>query len=368
MLAILSLCTVASLVSTAHAIATPVDVGTAKQFVILAQSGISTTPDSNITGHMGLSPAPSSYITGFSMAMAQAGDNSLSNQVLGNIFAANYGFATPGKLTQATNDARTGYNTAMAQPNPDFFNYQAGGLDTLTLPPGIYKYTTDVNIKGPVTLAGGPDDVWVFQISGRLTQAVASFVTMSGGAKSTNVYWATAQSTYLGPASKNVGTFMSQTNIILGTGAEVLGQLLAQTAVVLQQATVSSPNDGSSFQNYAPVEAQPSSSQAPYVLSSTVAASSASPAAVSSAAAPAPASSSAAAAQATPAPESADQSPANGNTQGSDANAQGSNPNAQAAPGNEAAASPSPAANGSDNGRGAPVYGGYSSASATSSA
>ncbi|KAL8279424.1 hypothetical protein RQP46_008236 [Phenoliferia psychrophenolica] len=393
MFAFRSLCTVAALVSTAHATAAPVDVGTAKDFVILAQSGISTTPNSNITGHMGVSPAPASYITGFSMAMASDDATALSSQVLGNIFAANFGFSTPQRLTQATNDGRTAYNTAMGQPNPDFFNYQAGGLDTLTLAPGLYKWTTDVAIKGPVTLLGGPDDVWVFQISGQLTSAVASVVSMAGGAKSTNVYWATASGTSLGAVSQNVGTFLSQTNIILKTGSSVVGQLIAQTAVVLQQATVNSLTDDSSYQNFAPSSAQPSSTQAPYVASSTVsdagfrsaysapASSSAvsSPAATSAAAVPtstseaavptstsevaaAPASSSAAAAQATP---------ANGNTQGSDANAHGNNPNANAnaqgsqgnGNGNQAAAA-SPSASS----RGAPVYGGYSSVSATTSA
>ena len=33
-----------------------------------------------------------------------------------------------------------------------------------------------MNIKGPVELAGGPDDIWVFQVSGRMTQAVGSII------------------------------------------------------------------------------------------------------------------------------------------------------------------------------------------------
>ena len=62
---------------------------------------------------------------------------------------------------------------------------------------------------------------------------------MVGGAQSQNVYWAAAQGITLGAASQNVGTFMSQTNIVLKTTASVVGQLIAQTAV---RATLSSCN------------------------------------------------------------------------------------------------------------------------------
>ena len=54
---------------------------------------------------------------------------------------------------------------------------------------------------------------------------------MTGGAQGKNVYWATAQGATLGPASSNVGTFLSQTEIVLETAATVIGNLIAQTNV-----------------------------------------------------------------------------------------------------------------------------------------
>ena len=45
---------------------TPVNLGTAGNFVILAKSGISTVPTSAITGDIGVSPIDATAITGFS--------------------------------------------------------------------------------------------------------------------------------------------------------------------------------------------------------------------------------------------------------------------------------------------------------------
>jgi hypothetical protein len=58
-----------------------VDLGTAFEFVILSKSGISTVPDSVITGDIGVSPIAATGVTGFSLTLDAGGEFSTSAQV-----------------------------------------------------------------------------------------------------------------------------------------------------------------------------------------------------------------------------------------------------------------------------------------------
>jgi hypothetical protein len=57
---------------------TPVNLGTAGNYVILTKSGISTVPSSAITGDIGVSPIDASAITGFSLIRSTDGTYSTS--------------------------------------------------------------------------------------------------------------------------------------------------------------------------------------------------------------------------------------------------------------------------------------------------
>jgi hypothetical protein len=83
----------------------PVDLGTACNYAILAKSGISTVPTSDITGDMAVSPIASGAMTGFSLTMDSSILFSTSSQVTGKAFAADYAVPTPGELTTAVLDA-----------------------------------------------------------------------------------------------------------------------------------------------------------------------------------------------------------------------------------------------------------------------
>src|SRR5665647_2180802 len=61
--------------------ALPVSLGTAGQFAILAKSGISTVPTSDITGDIGVSPIAATAITGFSLIADSTNVFSTSVQV-----------------------------------------------------------------------------------------------------------------------------------------------------------------------------------------------------------------------------------------------------------------------------------------------
>jgi aconitase B len=58
----------AAMVNTATAVET-VDLGNAGDYVILSRTGISTVPDSSITGNMGVSPIAATAMTGFALTM-----------------------------------------------------------------------------------------------------------------------------------------------------------------------------------------------------------------------------------------------------------------------------------------------------------
>ena len=92
-----------------------------------------------------------------------------------------------------------------------------------------------------VTLSGGPDDRWIFQIAGGLLMASAKSVVLAGGARAENIVWQVFGSVEIGTASHFEGVVLCQTDINLRTGASVNGRLLAQTAVNLDQNDVTEP-------------------------------------------------------------------------------------------------------------------------------
>jgi hypothetical protein len=112
----------------------------------------------------------------------------------------------------------------------------------MTLVPGLYKWGTGVLVSAAgVTLSGGPNAVWIFQIGQDLTVANSAMVTLSGGAQAKNVFWQVSGKAILGTAVNFKGVLLSQTLISLNTGAVVTGRLLAQSAVTLDAARISGP-------------------------------------------------------------------------------------------------------------------------------
>lgn len=215
----------------------PVPLGTAGgNYVILAKTGISNTGTSAITGDLGLSPAAASFITGF--ALTTPTTFSTSAQVTGNVYASDYQAPTPANLTTAISDMQTAYTTAAGRTLPDHTELGAGSIGGLTLPAGLYKWSSTVLIPTSVTLSGSANDTWIFQIAGGLTQSSATSVILSGGALAQNIVWQVAGIVTIGTTAHMEGEVLSQTQIVLNTGATANGRLLAQTQVTLDANTV----------------------------------------------------------------------------------------------------------------------------------
>ncbi len=219
----------------------PVNLGTAGNFVVLAQTGISTTGTTNITGDLGISPAAATFITGFGLIADATNTFSTSSLVTGKAYAANFAVPTPAKMTTAIGDMGTAF-TAAAGRAPDSIEVGAGNITGKTLTRGVYKWSTGLTISpGGVTLSGSATDVWIFQIAGTLTVANAAAVTLSGGAQASNIFWQVSGSASIGTTAAMKGVILCQTQIAMSRGATLNGRALAQSAVTLDANAVTDP-------------------------------------------------------------------------------------------------------------------------------
>lgn len=212
-----------------------VPLGVAGNFVILSKSGITNVFQSAVTGDIGTSP-----ITGAAILLTCA-------EVTGTIYSVDAAGPLPcavinsSRLTTAVSDMQTAFTDAAGRSNPDFLNLGAGDIGDKTLTPGLYKWTSALIIPTDITIAGGPNDVWIFQVAGTLNMSSAVRITLSGGAQAKNIFWQIAGAVTLGTTSHFEGIILGQTGINLQTGASINGRLLAQTAVTLQMNTVVQP-------------------------------------------------------------------------------------------------------------------------------
>jgi hypothetical protein len=216
-----------------------VNLGSSGNYVILAKSAISTTGVTAVTGNLGLSPAAASYITGFSLS-APPTTFSTSPEVTGQVFAADYDPTTPTILTTAVGDMMIAYTDAAGRP-ADYTELGTGNIGGMTLPPAVYKWSTGVLIPTDVTLSGGPNDVWIFEIAQDVLMSSGTKITLSGGAQAKNVFWQIFGILDIGTTAHFEGIALVQTAITLKTGASSNGRLLAQTAVTLDANAVAQP-------------------------------------------------------------------------------------------------------------------------------
>ena len=213
----------------------PVNLRSAGTFTILSKTGITDVYASAIVGNVGTSP-----ITGAALLLT-------CTEVTGRIFVVD----AAGPLPCATNDATTltaavldmeaAYLDAEGRTSPDFTELGAGEIGGMTLAPGLYKWGTGVLISTDVTLSGGPDDVWIFQVAGTLNQANGKRVTLAGGAQAKNIFWQVADSVTIGTTAHFEGVVLGKTLIAVNTGASASSRLLAQTAVTLQMNAITQP-------------------------------------------------------------------------------------------------------------------------------
>src|ERR1017187_6097598 len=214
----------------------PVSLGKAGPFAILTKSGITDVFPSAINGDVGASP-----ITGAAIHLTCA------EVMTGIIYSVNAAGPLPCRvtgpplLTQDFGDMEIAYTDAAGRMLPDFIDLGGGLIGGLTLVPGLYKWNTRVLISTDVTLSGGKNAVWIFQIAGTLTQASATKVILKGGALPKNIFWKTSGALAIVTTAHFEGVILAKTKIAMKTGASANGRLLAQTAVTLEKNAVTRP-------------------------------------------------------------------------------------------------------------------------------
>lgn len=207
----------------------PVYLGAAAQFTILAGAAITSTGGGLINGDVGASP-----ISGSAIGVTQA-------QVNGTIYAVDAAgpadsVISPEILSDAMGALTTAYNDAAGRspaPTGPFLNPGAGNLGGLNLAAGLYKFTGTALITGSnLTLTGGPDDVWIFQIAADLQVGSTVQVILAGGAQARNIFWQVGTSAVIGTFSVFKGTILADQAITMNTSSVMDGRALASVAGV----------------------------------------------------------------------------------------------------------------------------------------
>ena len=214
----------------------PIQLFTAGNFAILAETAITNVPPSVVTGDVGLGPAPGvnieltcAEVTGTIYTVDSAGSPSCRQRNAESL------------LIQAVADGHAAWNGALSLV-PDYTDVRAGNIGGINLPPAVYKWSTGVQIPANLTLTGGPNDVWIFLIELDLMVSPGVQILLAGGALPQNVFWQTlVNGVELGAASQFQGIILSETTIFMGAGASINGRLLAAGSINLNQNTVTQP-------------------------------------------------------------------------------------------------------------------------------
>ena len=213
----------------------PIDLASAARFTILAGAAVTTTGGGLINGDVGASP-----IAGSAILLTQA-------QVNGTIYTVDASgpagsVIDPALLLAAKGDLTTAFNDAAGRtpvPSGPFLNPGAGNIGGLNLIPGLYKFTGTALITGSnLTLTGGPDDVWIFQIAADLQVGSGVQVILAGGAQARNIFWQVGTSVTIETFAVFKGTILADQSIVMKTSSTLDGRALAFSAGVTFNGTV----------------------------------------------------------------------------------------------------------------------------------
>jgi hypothetical protein len=222
----------------------PVALGAAGNYAVLAQSGIDIGATGFVTGDIGVSPIGYAAMTGFGLVpVVPSGSNTLATSALisGNAYASDYSSPTPGNLTAAVTAMHSAYADALGRSAPNGTDLGSGEIGGLIISPGLYKWTTAVTISTNLTLSGGPNDVYIFQVNGALTLGTGISALLPGGALPKNIFWQINGAASLDSNSHFEGVLLSNAAITVGAGATMNSRLLSWTAVTVGTGRVTQP-------------------------------------------------------------------------------------------------------------------------------
>jgi uncharacterized repeat protein (TIGR01451 family) len=214
----------------AHAATSP-SLGTASSFSVLAGLSMSAAgAGTTISGNLGLSPG---------LAVSRTGPWTVGGTEY---------FGVGGLSQTAQTDALSAFNNLAAQSS------NGGWAASPWSPaPGVRTVALDTTFAGTITLNGGYNDVWVFQVGQDMT--FSGSVVLAGNAQACNVFWQVGRDVTIGVGSTFVGNIIASRNITLVSGATVNGRVISlNSSITTDGNVVSGPTCAS-----APVAASGSS-------------------------------------------------------------------------------------------------------------
>jgi hypothetical protein len=224
-----------------------VNLGTAGNYVILAKTGISTAPTSDITGDIGVSPIAATAITGFSLIMDGGMQYSTSSQLsaTSQAHAASYGGPVATTLATAVSDMLAAYSDAAGRDGETAkTNIAAGylgpveGSNAKPLEEGVYSFGTDVIIADDSHFSGDENSVFIIRTTGALIQLKNTLVILGPGVNPENIFWQIAGHVVVGAGAHMAGILLVKNDALFTTGSSLQGRVLAQTACNLQSTTI----------------------------------------------------------------------------------------------------------------------------------
>jgi len=190
----------------AHAAATAPALGTASTFSVLANLSMSAAgAGTTISGDLGLSPG---------LAVSKTGPWTVGGSQY---------FGVGGLSATAQTDALSAYNNLAGQSSNGVW-----GVNPWSPAPGVWTVALDTTFTGTITLNGGYDDVWVFQVGQDMT--FSGSVVLTGNAQPCHVFWQIGRDATIAASSQFVGTLIATRDITLVSGATVNGRLISLTS------------------------------------------------------------------------------------------------------------------------------------------
>ena len=191
-------------------------LGSAARFTILAGSTVSNTGLTTVVGEIGVHPGTA--LVGIPAGtVVHAGDPVAALAQADTTIAYNYLAGLPCGTTLSGRD-----------------------LGGMTLPPGVYCFSSSAMLTGTLFLdgQGQPDARFVFQIGSTLVTSNSAAVVMINGARPCGLYWQTGSAATIGIASNFSGNIVAFSSVTLTTGVTLNGRALARTGGVTMDTNV----------------------------------------------------------------------------------------------------------------------------------
>lgn len=199
-----------------------INLGGAINFAVFAGGTVTNANITNVTGDIGTYPSTTAI------------------GVTPPILFGAYHLGDTTAQTAAT-DLLNAYTNLTPAHIPSCTSLTGLDLGGMTLPPGVYCFSTSAQLTGALVLdsGGNPNAQWVFQIGTALTTATVSSVTVLG-ASPCNVAWQIGTSATLGTGTVFSGNILADASITLNTGTTLAGRALAVVgSVTMDSNTVS---------------------------------------------------------------------------------------------------------------------------------